>query len=259
MHVHALKWAIAKRTQDAPPMTFTRKFEAEGSAIVLRIQQLEKLPNLWALMFGDAVYNLRCALDHLTWELAIRHFNGVEPTDKRIINDIQFPVVMEEADWNSHRYRRHMSDDDAEKLKRFQPFCSNVPGWPVSPMTLMLGPEGFSNVDKHRKIHLAYVVPLGLKVGSGNKPGESGPLEYTDCRPADENADTLPFHTNLVSRPLKAGDEIGRVPVIQTGPKPDLNLQAELTYLLVVGDMVPVLDILDEMVVQVDRVLREFT
>jgi hypothetical protein len=259
MHVHALKWAIIKRTQDAPPLTFTRKFEGEGSAIVLRVHQLEKLPNLWGLMFGDAVYNLRCALDHLAWELAVRHFSGVEPTDRKIIKGIQFPVVLKEADWNGHIHRKHMSADDAQKLKHFQPFCSNVPGWRINPISLMLGFGGFSNVDKHRKMQLAYVVPFGLKVGSGDKPGESGPLKYIDCRPIDGNSATLPLHMNLASRVLRAGEEIARVPVIQTGPNPDLNLQAELTYLVVIGDTVPVLDILDVMVVQVDRILREFT
>lgn len=155
MHVHVLKSAIIKQTQDAPPLSFTRKFEVEGRAIVLRVQQLEKLPNLWGLMFGDAVYSLRCALDHLAWELAVRHFNGVEPTDRKIIREIQFPVVMREADWNGNANRKHMSADDAEKLKGFQPFCSSISGSLINPIGLTLGFGGFSNVDKHRRMHLA--------------------------------------------------------------------------------------------------------
>jgi hypothetical protein len=39
------------------------------------VETLPEIDEEWGLMVGDAIHNIRCALDHLWWQLAIDHLD----------------------------------------------------------------------------------------------------------------------------------------------------------------------------------------
>jgi len=55
-------------------------------------------------MVGELAYNLRSALDRVTWRLALRTNHGKEPSDKEAPK-IQFPVVVARGLRKTKRWR----------------------------------------------------------------------------------------------------------------------------------------------------------
>jgi hypothetical protein len=51
------------------PHRFSVKHDEETGQPVVQIRFVESVPDTFAVVIGDAVHNLRCALDHLMWKL----------------------------------------------------------------------------------------------------------------------------------------------------------------------------------------------
>ncbi len=98
-----------------------------------------------SLLVGEIVYNLRCALDYLVFELAL--LDSGERNNKS-----QFPTD-EKSDvfWKNHRktWLRGVNQDHVNMIEQYQPFKGCV--W-----TRVL--KEISNTDKHRSV--AVVVPM---------------------------------------------------------------------------------------------------
>jgi len=52
------------------PHTFVVEHDDNTGILRIRIEFRKQLPSTFALIIGDAIHNLRCALDHVAWELA---------------------------------------------------------------------------------------------------------------------------------------------------------------------------------------------
>jgi hypothetical protein len=68
---------------------------------VLTVDDQSDLPvQWWALLIGDAVVNLRAALDHMAWSLSVAH-RGSPPTPLNARwRGIQFPICLTEEMWS---------------------------------------------------------------------------------------------------------------------------------------------------------------
>jgi hypothetical protein len=90
-HIDAFHTAVEEKL-GAHPINYGigRQVDRDQSAVIYRINRLIEIDDGWSPIIGDAVHNLRCALDHLAWQLAIRHCNGVEPKNP---NSIYFPIT----------------------------------------------------------------------------------------------------------------------------------------------------------------------
>ena len=73
-----------------------RRYDAAGRAVVFEIDRVITISDDWTLMLGDALHNLRSAINHLAWQLALRHSRGVVPVDRSVIRAIQYPIVLDE-------------------------------------------------------------------------------------------------------------------------------------------------------------------
>jgi hypothetical protein len=119
----------------------------------------------WALLVGDCLFNLRSALDHIVYELHLRHYKGNIPTDAR--EAPAFPILTVKPDgkhgraadpakWNEikrlgfkqrraievlqpYNRRHHKFRDVRSRLARLQ--------------TL-------NNIDKHRRLHVLEALAL---------------------------------------------------------------------------------------------------
>jgi hypothetical protein len=88
-HTNVLKAEIEEAgAPDPTAIPLRRAYEAADGAVVYRIDRMIKIPEHWPLIAGDAIHDLRSALDHLMWQLAIVHL-GRMPTAKEAPN-IQF-------------------------------------------------------------------------------------------------------------------------------------------------------------------------
>jgi hypothetical protein len=106
-HLAALKEAIDD-TLDAHPCQLVGQMDRETAAYVFTVHNLPAMDPTWGLRVGDVVHNLRCALDHLAWQLVILE-------NKKPNRNTQFPI---------RRYPR--VNEKAEQLQvKFEPAFSN--------------------------------------------------------------------------------------------------------------------------------------
>lgn len=142
----------------------------DSTQYMARVDFTEQPPlTRWSLVLGDAVHNLRCALDHLVYALAIFE-SGQDPPPRE--SNLQF-VIAEAPDDFAER-RRHiksLSQDAQAAIQRLQPY--NRPQTAQRAPLLLL--DELDKIDKHRLLQIARVVPgatqckiQGLRSGQGN-------------------------------------------------------------------------------------------
>lgn len=141
--------------------------------ILLNVREKAPLENV-ALVIGDAVHNLRSALDNLVWTLA--NFSGPPQNPKAI----QFPVSEKGAGWR--QARKDLATVPAEaldRIERFQPFTFDAKEecflWHLHKLDI---------ADKHRGYLLAEPIwkessleglVLGLDAGTQVRPFHTVP------------------------------------------------------------------------------------
>jgi hypothetical protein len=105
-----------------------------------------------------------------------------------------------------------------------------------------------SNVDKHRVVHVALALPFNLTLGL--------PPQLVDCAPqllraADGTMQPQIRIVDYRGKPIRVGDPVIYIPVIPTGPNPDVELERDLSCFIGLkieaGATVPMLDLLDKM------------
>jgi len=155
-HIEAMKaelW-VWRYLQGVPPFTTRKEFQPEENRFVFYIDTVGRLPAVWSLVIGDALNNLRSALDHAAWYLA--NLKPLAPkTDE---NAIQFPFYSSEPTFDANVTRRLPNVDAAivRYIKGLQPFA---------PDHRLQGPLAFlveqNNLDKHREIRPVLGTPVG--------------------------------------------------------------------------------------------------
>lgn len=259
-HVETLRAKIGLAGHPDPKVIpLRRKYEPEYRAVVYRIERVIQVGDDWGLIVGDAIHNMRSALDHLAWALAVRHFGGVEPTSKNIIKDIQFPVLSKADEWPTHRFLKHMDPADVDKLERYQPFKYTSagrfmmklqrPGAIECPLEAL---SELSNSDKHRVIQVLYVLPEAAHF----TPPPIG--AFTDCRPVLNAHGTLDLRVNPPTKSPRIGDEVLRLSVVPEGPNPDVDLRAHISGYVAVREHWDVFDALDTLSAVVSDILSGF-
>lgn len=120
----------------------------------------------WALLFGDAIHNVRAALDGIVWEFA--HLDGQAPSNP---NALSFPIVDDEKKWQGavDRNLQGVPADLVERVRAAQPFV--VPDLDNS-ISWLKALSRLDNDDKHRGVIVAvpiieYVSIEGLGVQLG--------------------------------------------------------------------------------------------
>lgn len=144
-----------------------------------RITRVSEIPAILDIIAGDCVFNLRSALDHLAFALAMK--NNPNLTDKQI-RWSQFPVFQKANpnEWNN--CVGCIALDAQAVIESLQPYrqgsdYASHPLWQIHHLHCS---------DKHR--HLATVLPLHLKEGSQcvtmRPPSGGSCLKVLDVPPA---------------------------------------------------------------------------
>lgn len=134
------------------PYSIARQTNSDSTRYSL-ILQINKEPALqrWSLVIGDIVHNLRCALDHLVYAIAI-HESGQDPPPSG--NKLMFPICDTSDLFRNESNRRlvTLSDRVRTVIETVQPY--NRPHLELPPLLAIL--RDLNNTDKHRLLHLAY-------------------------------------------------------------------------------------------------------
>ena len=134
------------------------EYEGEDSRYVLRFDVLDEgrmIPQRLGLMVGDAVHNLRTALDHLAWQLALI---GTGPGRRT-----QFPIFEDAGEFGRQEdaLLHGIAERDRAVIRDLQPYQIRVPtslyrDLEQQRMLMLIG--RLDNVDKHSIILPSVVV-----------------------------------------------------------------------------------------------------
>lgn len=206
-HLGDLQQQVADWLVSTPEPQFMQEVLDGGHTHVVRLVDAPQTPIAWSLILGDALHNLRSALDLLTWQAVIA--GGGTPGSKT-----GFPVfprnTKDQGDKGVTIALRGASHDLVEAIRRFQPYnrCPNRDALRGDALWLL---HRLNIEDKH---HLLLVCPMVIKDISHNVPVEAvGCTVTVSLQPALDGSEVLRY-TNLPT-PLDqvAIDTIGQFDV----------------------------------------------
>jgi hypothetical protein len=192
------------------PIHITVARDADHSAYVFHVWDVQEPDPAWGLIIGDAVHNARSALDHLAYQLLVVGL-GRDLTDKEA-RRIMFPISNNPKDFKDNAARRlkGLRDVDLARIEVLQPYNSwdesiwgplYMPGPPAPVSTYMAEVSHLDNADKHRIIQ-----PVWFTTGFSALPRNARDLGITG--------------SSSTNRPLNDGTEIGRWYFDHTPPEP---------------------------------------
>jgi hypothetical protein len=219
-----------------------------GSRYRYVVAEVDELPLRWATIVGDAVHNMRSALDHLVYELSFLGTNG-HPGDK-----VAFPCSTTVANWHTsyvqivmlkgvlkkHRallyqlqpcYRRQDAPS-ARALERRRPH-------PIADLTSLW------NDDKHKMLQPTAVAPVWIDF-------------YIDGVNDCVQAGAVRPNWRIFGCPFEVGAELVSIPIRVTGPNPEVHMHFDVTGKIGLRDGVPIVDRLEGMGNAVRDVLIAF-
>ncbi len=246
-HIHDLKqyldgWADAQRGGvrfDEDPSTGDRTY---------RLVDIEPLPPAIPLLIGDAVHNLRCALDHLALRLAVV---GKGPGPH---NRVYFPIYKTDALYTSKSVEKveGIRPEAKKAIDDLEPYGGGSGDilWQLHSLDI---------TDKHRLLisvascNIRYSMPP--RVIAHLKKEFLG-LEPDDLSPAQESQAFQQANPHP-KFPVEPGD------ILCTVPKDEVNENMYFSFAAVFGEQgalygKPVTPTLNEMWARVSSVIRRF-
>jgi hypothetical protein len=137
--------------KNSKPYTVTREKNVDSTrySLVVHIGIYPPVER-WTLMFGDAVHNLRCALDHLVYAIAIRQSGQNPPPDE---GSLMFPICGTNTSFSDARKRRLSTLSLAVQtaIENCQPYNRRHKDLP--PLLSVL--DEIEKADKHRLLRVA--------------------------------------------------------------------------------------------------------
>jgi hypothetical protein len=197
-HLHALDLEIQEFVKQHP---FTARGEQDGNSRRFNViaNEYPLLPSHWPLMVGDAVHNMRSALDHIVWALstkfAARYPQGspAHPTDTEALK-IQYPICVTEGryfgtkkgkwkDGQRFKCARFVGPEAITVIDNTQPHHRRNDAH-EHPLAIL---AKFSNEDKHRKLFasglLAKDVQFSFALTAATRQGRLGRFDW---RPTEQ-------------------------------------------------------------------------
>jgi hypothetical protein len=167
-----------------------------------------ELPVSFSARFGDAIYNYRCVLDHISWQL-VRHGASWPLKDDRAENLVQFPIYdrLVSFDKNFSRRLPGVSKTATDYIRGRHKYARGK-----ATNKALLGLARLVNDDKHRELLFFLSLFKSLEAN----------VEFIRCLPVTWD--------NPTRRPaLKNGAVVTRFSVEITGqdPKMKMNLRPE--------------------------------
>lgn len=148
-----------KRFVESQPITLRSKHNLADSAETIRFaysaSSVAPIPARWAVVAGDAIQNIRAALDHAIWAIVVKE-TGVQFAESNAPK-IDFPITDEPSRFPKKRLVQiGIPPPLIAVIERAQPYVRNRSA-PRDDVLWLL--RTLSNVDKHRLLHVVAMVP----------------------------------------------------------------------------------------------------
>jgi hypothetical protein len=189
------------------PYEFRFNVDNDGHG-TMWIDQVEPVPPILSVLFGEYFYNLRTALDYCVYAVAVCDSEKSPPPGE---GALQFPIYPDEVSFVRNNYRiKALSDEHKLWLEDVQPYH----GQDGPKTTTLYWINHLARLDRHRQLHVvgAYIA-------------ESTPMVYLS-RPGavffeDVNAQVLVEGDTEIARflvdPFTPGDKIEANPYTALG------------------------------------------
>lgn len=193
-HIDALDESI-REWLDSDAYVLVEATEPETGYQVVVPKITEEPRDEWPLIIGDAIHNMRSALDHLVYALAIKgyqatHTGGDLPpnTEKRLM----FPILTASPDPKrtvekyyadiAKTQLQYVPTNAVARIQRLQPYECSAASPLADPLAII---NELDIIDKHRRLNtLAIAPPLqDMQIGGGDVHIEllemiGGPIEH---------------------------------------------------------------------------------
>jgi hypothetical protein len=150
-----------------------------GLEYFLYLGQIPPIDENWTLIASEILFNLRCALDYLVYELHVRHFRGTPPAN--IARASMFPISFSHSDFPTGRIRA-LGKREQRAIKHLQPYVERKDGWEFTRRALGQL-NALQNIDKHRRLHV--VAAAQAAVFAHYYPPSCGFLNESTSRPVE--------------------------------------------------------------------------
>jgi hypothetical protein len=174
------------------PYSLDVHFDRESGWHVVRMRIREEPPPVLGVVVGSIAHQAYSALNHVTWELAVRNLGYDQASEPRVRSRFDFPICEKRRDFRKRDVLTHVGDQAARVLEQLQPFHSEPGphGKIQHPLLLM---KELADADKHRVLAAAYgAIDLA---NAAIHWGDAGGATYEDLLPDDERtlADGMPL------------------------------------------------------------------
>ena len=178
IHIKTLNDTVSGWRDSDPLPIVAKHFNSDKTAYIYRFQP-KAVPIDIGAIAGDAVHNMRSALDGIAWQYAFR----IPPTQrsKGWEKDVQFPIFLSIDDAKSERkFKRmlkHFPDDVRDFVDSIQPYQAPKSEREHHPLWCL---ERLSIVDKHRAIPtFAAITAIAMQPGWQQERFDNGAVEVT--------------------------------------------------------------------------------
>jgi hypothetical protein len=131
------------------PVKLTVHFDEKSGSHIAVING-RRPPLYLGLILGEVVHDLRSALDHVAWQLALAHVGSEALAKPGVANLISFPITSSPERFEAHRARPYFSEEPLARMGSLQPY-RNEPDL-LHPLLWL---QDLSNADKHRALRPA--------------------------------------------------------------------------------------------------------
>jgi hypothetical protein len=133
--------------------SFTTEVNEDRTTFQLIFHAPEEPPSDWALMFGDCLFNFRCALDSAVYAMAVEERGTDPPPGER---QLMFPITYSAEKWRGIRWHiKTLCVDCRALIKSLQPHMAEKEKSPLAWL------EDLHTSDKHRRLSVAFDAVIG--------------------------------------------------------------------------------------------------
>ncbi|MCH8090124.1 MAG: hypothetical protein IH955_08960, partial [Chloroflexi bacterium] len=141
------------------------QLDAQQSQYIFRPNIRKSTLDEYSLRIGDIAVNLRSALDHIAYQLALQ-----TTKDIGILKRIYFPIFKERNNRTFLRCTQHFKPEARKKIDGFQPY-NTLGRWPDPRRHPLWVMNELARIDKHRYLN---VVPIMTTVANFDVPADGG-------------------------------------------------------------------------------------
>jgi hypothetical protein len=240
-HIADLERAV-RAFRDSKPYEIGTERDPKTGYLIYQVVRADEAPLQLSLIAGDAIQNLRTALDHLAHQLVLA--NGNMPT-----NQTYFPICKsaEEYKAQSPRKVKGMSQAAIDLINAANPYLGGN--------DLLWAIHSLNNIDKH---NLLLVVGTAHRQTTIDVPVMSDILEKLTGGLLERSSMNLSFPITDPLCPLKAGDKLHALPA---GPEQDVYIEFSFDVAFGEPEIVkgkPLLETVQEFAHLVDGIVSQF-